>query len=71
MELTERIRVERLPDEESLATSEQLPGLVAQGRGVVEAPEIARDIATKLIETRCEHNGGPSLLTPWGAWVRV
>src|SRR5580704_17713796 len=37
-----------------LATSDELPGLVAQWRTVAEALEIARDVARKLIEARRE-----------------
>jgi len=46
-----------------LATSEELPGLVAQGRTVAEAIDIARDVARKLIEARREPEGVPSLPT--------
>lgn len=46
-----------------LATSEELPGLVAQGRTVAEALEIARDVARKLIEARGEREGAPNLPT--------
>lgn len=35
-----------------LASSEDLPGLVAQGRTIAETIEIARDIATKPIEAQ-------------------
>ena len=37
-----------------LATSEELSGLVAQGRTIAETLEIARDVARKLIEARRE-----------------
>ncbi|MBI4667061.1 MAG: type II toxin-antitoxin system HicB family antitoxin [Nitrospinae bacterium] len=37
-----------------LATSEDVPGLVAQGRTVSETMEIARDVARKLLEARAE-----------------
>jgi len=46
-----------------LATSEELPGLVAQGRTVAEALDIARDLARKLIDARGERGGVPSLPT--------
>jgi len=42
-----------------LATSDELPGLVAEGRTVAEALEIARDVARKLIEARCDREGAP------------
>jgi predicted RNase H-like HicB family nuclease len=58
MELAVRIHVERLPEGVYLATSEEVPGLVAQGRTVAETLEIARDVARKLIEARREREPG-------------
>ena len=49
MELAIRIQVEELPEGVYLATSDELPGVVAQGRTVAEALDIARDVARKLI----------------------
>lgn len=49
------IHIEALPEGAFLATSEELPGLVAQGRTVAEAMEIAQDIARKLVESYIEH----------------
>jgi predicted RNase H-like HicB family nuclease len=63
MELAIQIHVEELPEGLYLATSEELPGLVAQGRTVAEALEIARDVARKLIEARRERDGMPVLRT--------
>jgi len=57
MELAIRIHVEELPEGVFLATAEELPGLVAQGRTVAEALEIARDVAKKLLEARLEREG--------------
>ena len=37
-----------------MATSKDIPGLVAQGRTATEALEIARDVARKLMEARAE-----------------
>ena len=54
MELVVRIQIEQLPEGLYLSTSDELPGLVAQGRTVAEALEIARDVARKLIEARRE-----------------
>lgn len=48
------INVEQLPEGLYLASSDELPGLVAQGRTVAETLEIARDVARRLIETRQE-----------------
>jgi predicted RNase H-like HicB family nuclease len=63
MELAIQIQVEELPEGLFLATSDELPGLVAQGRTVAEALEIARDVARKLIEARRERDGVPNLPT--------
>jgi len=54
MEFAISIRIEELPEGAWLATSEELSGLVAQGRTVAEALDIARDVARKLIEVRRE-----------------
>ena len=54
MERIVRLHIERLPEGFYLATSEQVQGLVAQGRTVVETLEIARDVARKLLEARAE-----------------
>lgn len=62
MELAVRFHVERLPEGVYLATSEEVPGLVAQGRTVAETLEIARDVARKLIEAR--RGREPGLLLP-------
>lgn len=61
MELAVQIQIEELPEGLFLATSEDIPGLVAQGRTVAEALEIARDVARKLIEARRERDGIPNL----------
>jgi predicted RNase H-like HicB family nuclease len=63
MELAIRIQVEELLEGLFLATSDELPGLVAQGRTVAEALEIARDVARKLIEGRRERDGVLNLPT--------
>ena len=49
------IQIEALPEGGFLATSEELPGLVAQGRTVAETLEIAQDVAAGLIESYLEH----------------
>ncbi len=50
-----RIKIEPLAEGGYLATSDLLPGLVAQGRTIAEAMEIAQDVARKLIESYVEH----------------
>lgn len=57
MERLINIHIERLPEGVYLATSEELPGLVAQGRTIAEALEIARDVARKLLGARTERQG--------------
>ena len=54
MEQIIKIHVKKLPEGLYLATSKDVPGLVAQGRTVTEALEIARDVARKLMEARKE-----------------
>ena len=49
------VHLEDLPEGGFLVTSEELPGLVAQGRTVAETLEIAQDVARKLIESYREH----------------
>lgn len=61
MEVAVRVPIEELPEGLFLATSHELPGLVAQGRTVSETLEIARDVARKLIEARREREGERAL----------
>ncbi len=49
------IQIEALPEGGFLATSDELPGLVAQGRTIAETIEIAQDVARKLIDSYREH----------------
>jgi predicted RNase H-like HicB family nuclease len=51
------LHIELLPEGVYLATSDDVPGLVAQGRTVTETLEIARDVAKKLIEAQNERVG--------------
>ena len=52
MEKIINIHVEKLPEGVYLATSDDVPGLVAQGRTKIEVLETARDVAQKLIDTK-------------------
>jgi predicted RNase H-like HicB family nuclease len=54
MEKIANIKIEKLPEGVYLATSDQIQGLIAQGRTVVETIEIARDVAKKLLEAKTE-----------------
>jgi len=49
---TINIHIEELPEGFYLVTSDEVQGLVAQGKTVAEALEIARDLAKKLIEAQ-------------------
>ena len=51
-----RLHVEKLPEGVWLATSDDVQGLVAQGRTVAEALEIARDVARRLLEAQAERS---------------
>ena len=50
-----RLKIDTVENGEFLAASDDLPGLVAQGRTISEAVEIARDTAKKLIESYRDH----------------
>lgn len=52
MERIINLHIEKLPEGLYLATSEDLQGLVAQGRTVAETMEIARDVARKLLDAQ-------------------
>ena len=54
MEKIVRLHIERLPEGYYLATSDDVQGLVAQGRTIAETVEIARDVAKKLLEASDE-----------------
>lgn len=61
MEHIVNLHIEHLPEGVYLATSDDIPGLVAQGRTVTETLEIARDVAKKLLEAQAERQGSPNL----------
>ncbi len=54
MEKIINIHIEKLPEGCYLAASEDIQGLVAQGRTITETIEIARDVAKKLLEAADE-----------------
>lgn len=63
MEHIVNLHIEKLPEGVYLATSDDVPGLVAQGRTITETLEIARDVAKKLIEAQGEYaQGSPALV---------
>lgn len=61
MERIVNLHIEKLPEGVYLATSEEVQGLVAQGRTIRETIEIAHDVARKLLEARDESQDQPSL----------
>ncbi|MBL8484255.1 MAG: hypothetical protein JNJ60_18810 [Rhodocyclaceae bacterium] len=52
MEHVIRLHIEKLPEGVYLATSDDVQGLVAQGRTIQETLEIARDVARKLLDAQ-------------------
>ena len=64
MEKIANLHIEKLPEGVYLATSSDIPGLVAQGRTVSETIEIARDVAKKLLEAQEAQSQNSEQLTP-------
>ena len=50
-----RLHIEPLEEGGYVATSPDVPGLVAEGRSVMEAVEIAQGLARKIAESCIEH----------------
>jgi predicted RNase H-like HicB family nuclease len=50
-----RLHVEPLAEGGFVATSPDVPGLVAEGRSMVEAVEIAQGLARRIAESCLEH----------------
>lgn len=61
MERIINLHIERLPEGLYLATSDDVQGLVAQGRTIAETLEIARDVARKLMEAQSGFQTGNAL----------
>lgn len=68
MERVLNLHVEKLPEGVYLATSDEIQGLVAQGRTITETLEIARDVVKRLLEARAEREGEPELRSPADAF---
>ncbi|MBN1498845.1 MAG: type II toxin-antitoxin system HicB family antitoxin [Spirochaetes bacterium] len=49
------LQLETLENGKILATTDDVPGLIAQGRTIQETIEIAQDAARKIIESYNEH----------------
>lgn len=59
------LKISKVENGQFLAESDDMPGLVAQGRTISETVEIAQDVARKLIESFIEHGDTlPSSLKP-------
>lgn len=59
-----RLDVEKLPEGGFVATSPEVPGLVAEGRTLAETVEIAQDVARKIVESCLEHGDAlPAVFT--------
>lgn len=63
MEQIANLHIQRLPEGVYLATSNDIPGLVAQGRTITETLEIARDVAKKLLESQGERHQPTKLVS--------
>lgn len=50
MESIIKIKIKKLPEGYYLATSDEIQGLIAQGKTIQETIEIAKDVANNLIE---------------------
>lgn len=55
MEQIINLHIEKLPEGVYLATSDDIVGLIAQGRTITKTLEIARDVAQKLLEAQAEY----------------
>ena len=60
-----RLHVEPLDEGGLVATSPDVPGLVAEGRTITETTEIAQGLARKIVESCLEHGDPiPPALAP-------
>jgi predicted RNase H-like HicB family nuclease len=57
-EVAIRLRIKSLKEGGYVATSPDVPGLVAEGRSIAETVEIAQGLTRKLVES-CLENGDP------------
>ena len=54
-EVTIRLHIETLKEGGYVATSPDVPGLVAEGRSMMETVEIAQGLTRKIVESYIEH----------------
>jgi predicted RNase H-like HicB family nuclease len=65
-EVAIRLHVEPLEEGGYVATSPDVPGLVAEGRSLTEVAEIAQGLARKIVESCLEHGDRvPPALAGW------
>jgi antitoxin HicB len=65
-EIAIRIHIDPLEEGGYVATSLDVPGLVAEGRSIVEAVEIAQGLTRKIVESCLEHGDPlPPALAPY------
>ena len=62
-EATIRLHIESLAEGGYVATSRDVPGLVAEGRSITETVEIAQGLTRKIVESCVEH-GDPLPAAP-------
>ena len=62
-EATIRLHIERAEGDVFIATSPDVPGLVAEGRSITEAAEIAQGLTRKIVES-CLKHGDPLPAVP-------
>ncbi len=61
MERIISVHIEKMPEGTYLATSDDIQGLIAQGRTISEVMEIARDVARRLLEAQGERRQGTAM----------
>ena len=54
-EVSLRLHIEPLGEDGFLATSPDVPGLVAEGRSITQATEIAQGLSRAIVESCIEH----------------
>jgi antitoxin HicB len=69
-EVTVLLHIEALKEGGYVATSPDVPGLVAEGRSVMKAVEIAQGLTRKIVESSLEH-GDPLPLRCQGEPLRI
>lgn len=71
-EVTIRLHIEALKEGGFVATSPDVPGLVAEGRSITETVEIAQGLARKIAESCLEHGDAlPSALARYSRALSV